>query len=124
MTNDMHQTPRPVLHKHMSEFWPGDLGLTLISISLVILIFVITPLREARLRGRLFFEPFVVGLMVFGALSVKQSYLDKRMLIGNEGVRYGRETLVLYRMRPTVKLLRLSGYCGVRPIQRFEGSRP
>jgi hypothetical protein len=64
MTNDMHQTPRPVLHKHLSEFWSGDLGLTLITVSLVILIFVITPLREAGLRGRLFFEPVVVGLMV------------------------------------------------------------
>ncbi len=81
MMNDMHQTPRPVLHKHMSEFWSGDLGLTLITISLVILIFVITPLREAGLRGRLFFEPVVVGLMVFGALSVKQSYLAKAFVV-------------------------------------------
>ena len=81
MTNDMHHTPRPVLHKLMSEFWSGDLGLTLITVSLVILIFVITPLREAGLRGRLFFEPVVVGLMVFGALSVKESYLAKAFVV-------------------------------------------
>ncbi|MGO9520246.1 MAG: hypothetical protein ACLPND_24680 [Candidatus Korobacteraceae bacterium] len=81
MTNDMHQAPRFVLHKHMSEFWSGDLGLTLITISLVILIFVITPLREAGLRGRLFFEPVVVGLMVFGALSVKESYVAKALVV-------------------------------------------
>jgi voltage-gated potassium channel len=81
MTNDMHQTPRPVLRKHLNEFWSGDLGLTLITVSLVILIFVITPLREAGLRGRIFFEPVVVGLMVFGALSVKESYLARAFVV-------------------------------------------
>ena len=36
----------------MSEFWSGDLGLTLVTLSLILLIFVITPLREAGLPGR------------------------------------------------------------------------
>ena len=30
-------------HPWVSEFWSGDLGLTLVTLSLVILIFVITP---------------------------------------------------------------------------------
>ena len=99
MTNDMHQTPRPVLHKHLSEFWSGDLGLTLITFSLVILIFVITPLREAGLRGRLFLEPFVVALMVFGALSVKGSYLAKAFLVAV--VLACSTVLVAGRLHPT-----------------------
>jgi hypothetical protein len=61
----------------MSEFWSGDLGLTLITISLTVLVVVITPLREAGLPGRLFFELFVVALMVFGAVSVEQSLRAK-----------------------------------------------
>src|SRR5271166_893092 len=77
MTNDIRETRKPVFHKHMSEFWSGDLGLTLVTISLAILIFVITPLREAGLRGRLFCDLVFVTLMVFGALNIKQSRLAK-----------------------------------------------
>ncbi len=39
---------RTFLDLQMSEFWSGDLGLTLVTISLVVLVFIITPL----LRGR------------------------------------------------------------------------
>jgi hypothetical protein len=58
---------------HISEFWSGDLGLTLVSISLVILIFVIFPLRQDGLSGRFFFDLVMVTLMISGALVVKQS---------------------------------------------------
>ncbi|MGB8672750.1 MAG: ion channel [Candidatus Acidiferrales bacterium] len=61
-----------ILRMRMGEFWSGDLGLTLVSISLVILVFVLTPLREAGLHGRLFFDLLVLALMVSGALVVKQ----------------------------------------------------
>ena len=64
-----------VLQMHMSEFWSGDLGLTLVTISLVVLVFVITPLREAGLPGRVFFDLIVVSLMLSGALLVDQSRL-------------------------------------------------
>ncbi len=73
MANDSHPTRNAVLNVHMSEFWSGDLGLTLITISLVILIFVITPLREAGLPGRLFFDLIMVSLMISGSLAVNQS---------------------------------------------------
>src|SRR5271155_1423700 len=63
------------LQMHMSEFWSGDLGLTLVTISLVVLVFLITPLREAGLPGRVFFELIVVSLMLSGALLVDQSRL-------------------------------------------------
>jgi hypothetical protein len=65
----------------MREFWSGDLGLTLITISMAILIFVITPLREAGLRGRLFFELVVVVLMIYAALTIKQSHLARALVI-------------------------------------------
>jgi hypothetical protein len=77
MTNNTHQTQAPALQMHISEFWSGDLGLTLVTISLAVLIFVITPLREAGLPGRLFCDLVFVTLMVFGALTIKQSRLAK-----------------------------------------------
>ena len=66
---------------NLSEFWSGDLGLTLITISLVVLVFIITPLREAGLPGRLVFDLLIVSLMVFGALVVEQSRLVKLLVI-------------------------------------------
>jgi hypothetical protein len=68
-------------HLHMSEFWSGDLGLTLVTISLVVLVFVITPLREAGLPGRLFFDLIMVSLMVLGALAVEQSRLATILVV-------------------------------------------
>jgi hypothetical protein len=55
----------------MSEFWSGDLGLTLVTISVAMLIFVISPLREAGLRGRIFFDLAVMVLMIYGAIAAK-----------------------------------------------------
>jgi hypothetical protein len=57
----------------LNEFWSGELGLTLISISLIVLIFVITPLREAGTPGRVIFDVFILGLMVSGAITVDQT---------------------------------------------------
>lgn len=71
MANDSHSTRSAVL---MSEFWSGDLGLTLTTISLLVLLFVITPLREAGLPGRLLFDLIMVTLMISGSLAVNQSH--------------------------------------------------
>jgi Ion channel len=68
-------------HMDMSEFWSGDLGLTLITISLIVIIFVITPMREAGLPGRVFFDLLSVALMIFGALTVNQSRLASIFVI-------------------------------------------
>jgi hypothetical protein len=65
----------------MSEFWSGDLGLTLLTISLVILVFIITPLREAGLPGRIVFELIVVSLMLFGTIAAQQSRFAGLVLI-------------------------------------------
>src|ERR1700723_3388296 len=72
---------RSTLYMHMSEFWSGDLGLTLVTISVTFLVFVITPLREAGLPGRIFFDLVVVALMVSGALVVEQSLVSKLFLV-------------------------------------------
>ena len=65
----------------MTEFWSGDLGLTLITISVTILIFVITPLREAGLPGRIFFDLTVVTLMVYGAIVATPSRIFRACVI-------------------------------------------
>lgn len=72
---------RTNFHLQMSEFWSGDLGLTLITVSLVVLVFIITPLREVGLPGRLVFDLLILSLMIFGALVVAQSKLAKFSVI-------------------------------------------
>jgi len=79
--NNPHEHRRTVLHLPMGEFWSGDLGLTLITISLTFLIFIIPPLREAGISGRLFFDIVLVGLMVYAALVVNQSRAATAFLI-------------------------------------------
>jgi hypothetical protein len=65
----------------MSEFWSGDLGLTLMTISLALLIFVITPLRTAGLPGRLMLDIVVMLLMVYAGLTIEQTRVTKTILI-------------------------------------------
>jgi Ion channel len=82
MTTTTATPPRPAsFHLQMSEFWSGDLGLTLVTISLVVLVFVITPLREAGIPERIVFDLIVLSLMVFGALAVEQSRITKLSVI-------------------------------------------
>ena len=52
------------IHLQVSQFWSGDLGLTLVSISLVVLVFVITPLREAGLPAHFVFGVIIVATAV------------------------------------------------------------
>lgn len=81
MPNEPNQPRSTLLRMRMSEFWSGDLGLTLVTIGLAVLIFVITPLREAGLRGRIFFELAVVALMISAALVVNQSRIATAVVI-------------------------------------------
>lgn len=69
-------------HFQVTEFWSGDLGLTLVTISVAMLVFIITPLRETGLPERLFFDLVMVSLMVFGAIAVEESLLRKLSVIG------------------------------------------
>jgi hypothetical protein len=81
MPTNTIQSRQSFLRVQMGEFWSGDLGLTLVTISLVVLVFVITPIREAGVPGRLIFDLIVLFLMVFAALAVEQSRIAKFLLI-------------------------------------------
>jgi Ion channel len=82
MTNSTPASRTAILHMQMSEFWSGDIGLTLVSISLGILIFVIFPLRQAGLAGRFFIDFVMVTLMISGALVMNQSRIITGLTIG------------------------------------------
>jgi len=74
--------PRTALFRiKRGEFWSGDLGLTLISISLCVLVFVITPMREAGAPGRIAVDLLMMVLMVFAAIAVKQPRFDTILAI-------------------------------------------
>jgi hypothetical protein len=81
MANDPQQPHASFLRAHISEFWSGDLGLTLVNIALCVLIFVITPLREAGLHGRIFLDLAVVVLMISAALVVDQSRVAMAVVV-------------------------------------------
>ena len=67
------QTPETFLRVELGEFWSGDLGLTLLTISLVVLVFVVTPLREVVLPARAGIDLIIFALMLFGVVAVKQN---------------------------------------------------
>jgi Ion channel len=60
----------------LGEFWSGDLGLTLVTISLILVVFVTTPMREAGVSGRAVLDCMVMVLMLFAAFSFSQNRLD------------------------------------------------
>jgi len=64
------------------EFWSGELGLTLITISLCILVFIVTPMREAGVSGRILVDLLMMTLMAFAALAVKQNRFDTILVVG------------------------------------------
>jgi len=66
---------------HIGDFWSGDIGLTLVSISVVVLIFIIFPLREAGLVGRFVFDLIMLSLMVSGTLSIQQPKIVRVIVV-------------------------------------------
>lgn len=81
MANDTHGPQNPIPGIDLSQFWSSHLGLTLVTLSLTVLVFVITPLREAGLPGRLFFDLVVLALMIFATLVIEQSRMAKGLAI-------------------------------------------
>jgi hypothetical protein len=103
MTTTLPTHPRYLsFHWEMSEFWSGDLGLTLITISLVLLVFVITPLRTAGLPGRYMLDIIMMFLMLYGAAKVEPSRVAKLLLIGL--VALDAVVLGMARMNPSAFL--------------------
>ncbi len=62
-------------------FWSDDMGLTLITISLSVLVFVIIPMRKAGVSGRLVLELIIMALMMFGAIASQQNRIETRLAI-------------------------------------------
>jgi len=58
------------LRLEASEFWSGDVGLTLITVSLTIFTFLILPLADGGLLGRFVLDVVLATLMVSGALRI------------------------------------------------------
>jgi hypothetical protein len=81
VTTNPNQPRGTILLPKMSGFWSGDLGLTLVTISVGVLVFVISPLREAGFPGRVFFDLVVVALMVSASLVVDQGRISRAFVI-------------------------------------------
>jgi len=105
MTDGPTHSRGAVLHMQMSEFWSGDLGLTLVTISIAVLVFVINPMREAGLPGRVFFDLIVITLMLSGALTVGQSRLATGFMVAV--ILSGSVVMALGRLQPTPFLYQL-----------------
>lgn len=93
------------LHAQLQEFWSGDTGLTLLTISLATLVFVITPLREAGLSGRVVLDFIILALMVFGALAVPQSRTNVVLVVAF--ILATAAVLAVARLHPTAPLHQL-----------------
>jgi hypothetical protein len=96
---DAHRTSWKL---YVGDFWSGDLGLTLLSISFVVEIFVITPMREVGVPGRIFFNLIVGALMISAAITGSKSLVWKTILITACLVTGG--VLVASRLNPSITL--------------------
>jgi len=52
------------------HFWSRQLGLTLVTASLVVFIFLIVPLQKAGLPARMVFDLMIVTLMIWGVIDI------------------------------------------------------
>lgn len=91
---------RPGWRIYVGEFWKGDLGLTLVTLSLVVEIFIVTPMREAGLDGRIFFNLLVMALMVSAAAVSTKNFAWKACLMA--AVLVCGLLLAVGRMHPSV----------------------
>jgi hypothetical protein len=99
----MTGSPRPprtaLLQMQMTEFWSGDLGLTLVTVSLCVLIFVIFPMREVGLPGRFIFDLLMVTLMISGAFAARQNPIESGIIVAT--VIAAAVVLWVARLHPT-----------------------
>jgi len=101
----MRSQRQSLLRMQLQEFWSGDTGLTLLTISLVALVFVITPLREAGLSGRAALDFIILALMVLGALAVQQSRTNTVLVVAF--ISATAAVLSIARLHPTPPLHQL-----------------
>jgi hypothetical protein len=82
MTTDATRSRRATLYLDMSDFWKGDLGLTLITICVLTVVFLATPLHEEGLRVRFVFDLLLAFLMIFGAVTVGRRRMVTGIVVG------------------------------------------
>lgn len=75
MSTDAQPSRIAILQLQVSKFWSDDLGLTIITMATAALVFVISPLGEAGLRARIFFDVMMVMLMISGSLTASHGRL-------------------------------------------------
>jgi hypothetical protein len=128
MATDTTRFEQNFLRVQMGQFWSGDLGLTLVTISLVMLVFVITPLREAGLPGRFVLDLIIVSLMVSGALAIEQARLAKLSVIafvlmtaGFLGVGRFHPTPLMHQLGSFLSTIALLLYVRIVLIVMFRG---
>jgi Ion channel len=128
MTDHPTNSRSALLQMHMSEFWSGDLGLTLVTISVAILVFIICPLREAGLPGRVFFDLIVVSLMLSGALIVNQSRVATGFMVAVVlssavvlGIGRSHPTLFLHQLGSVLSTFTLMLYIRIVLLVMFRG---
>lgn len=102
MTNELQKDRETILGMNLAGFWSGDRGLTLVTISIVVLIFVVTPLRESGLRLRVVCDMVVAALLIAGGLAVKRGRAFTAALI--VAVLLSALVLAAGRLHPTVFL--------------------
>ncbi len=102
MTQSPPRDHRTVVHERISQFWSGDLGLTLVTLSLIILIFITIPMAHAGLPARVVFDLVMVVLMLTGAVVVSKSRIGLGMVIGL--VLASAIALIAGRLHPTPAL--------------------
>ena len=81
MAINQHEAKSLGLQFESSEFWSGDVGLTLITISLTIFTFLILPRGEAGLLARFVLDVILATLMVSGALAIGTNRLTTTLAV-------------------------------------------
>jgi voltage-gated potassium channel len=99
MSNDIQHSRHAFFRSPFTQFWSGNLGLSLITISIVLQIFVVTPLRETAVGGRLLLDLLMFVLMVAGALVVEKRRRTAVLIVAT--VLLSAVFLTVARVRPT-----------------------
>jgi hypothetical protein len=122
------RTPRFSVRIRLGEFWSGDLGLTLVTISLILLVFVVTPMREAGVPGRALLDTIIMVLMLFAAFSVSQSRIETTAVstvVAVTGIVLGvarlHPTALLHQLGSVLTTITLLVYVRVVLVVMFRG---
>jgi hypothetical protein len=81
MAYEWHENRTSFFKQRLIQFWAGDEGLTLFSIALGLSIFVVSPLHEAAIHGRMILDIVIAALMISGALVLRKGRITTPLVI-------------------------------------------